>query len=239
MPSHGLVGGAPGFPLCHGHSELRALCGLQSSAVGPRDCPGPASSTNSSPDSSLGASPGLGRDGCRGNPEVVLLVERPPGVVVSSVPHNMAPLSPCTRPVPPKRSLWSLLTAPQLSRCSGSQCHEGLPFPHFIASARAVSVFVRVGLRQRHLQTPECGRGVGGACRPAGHAPMSSPRPPLVAMAVRRRCPVPPQLRSGFISVAVARRMGVVTTMGVVTKRGGAAVQAGLAHHPARPGRGS
>lgn len=48
-----------------------------------------------------------------------------------------------------------------------------------------------------------------------------------------------PKLRHGFISVGVARCMGVVVTMGVVTKRGGAAIQAGLAHHPARAGRGS
>lgn len=131
------------------------------------------------------------------------------------------------------------------SRCSGSLRQEGLPFPHFIARAGAVSVLVRVGVRQRHLPVPECSRGVGGACRLVGHAPMRGrcrPRP-LVAMAVKRRCPVPPKLRTGFISVGVTRCMGValgvVITMGVVTKRGGATIQAGLAHHAARAGRGS
>lgn len=40
--------------------------------------------------------------------------------------------------------------------------------------------------------------------------------------------------------MGVARRMGValgvVVSMGVVTEGGGAAIQAGLAHHPARAG---
>lgn len=155
------------------------------------------------------------------------------------MPHNMAPLSPYARPVPPKRSLLSLLTAPQPSRCSGSQGHEGLPFPHFIASAGAVSVSVRVVLSRGTSQPQSAGGAwAGRACTMAtplclGHAH------PIVAMAARRCCPMTPKLRHGFISVGVARCMGVVVTMGVVTKRGGAAIQAGLAHHPARAGRGS
>lgn len=52
--------------------------------------------------------------------------------------------------------------------------------------------------------------------------------------------PSPPKLRGGFIAVGVARRMGValgvVVSMGVVTEGGGAAIQAGLAHHPALAG---
>lgn len=126
--SHGVVGGAPDFPLRRGHSELQALCVLQSSAAGPRECPDPDSSSNSSPDSRLGVSPGLGQDGCHGNPEVVLLAQRPPGVVVSSVPHNMAPLGPCAHPVPPKRSLWSLLTAPHPPDAQGPKDMRGCHF---------------------------------------------------------------------------------------------------------------
>lgn len=218
---------------------------LQSFSAGPRDYTGPNSISNSNPYSSLGASPGLGRSGCHGSPDVAFLAQRLPGVVVSSVPHNMAPLGPFARLLPPKAFTLVPADSTPPSRCSGSLRQEGLPFPHFIARAGAVSVLVRVGVRQRHLPVPECGRGVGGACRLAGHAPMRGrcrPRP-LVAMAVKRRCPVPPKLRTGFISVGVTRCMGValgvVITMGVVTKRGGATIQAGLAHHAARAGRGS
>lgn len=68
---------------------------------------------------------------------------------------------------------------------------------------------------------------MGGTCLVSDHAPMRRPRP-FVAMAAGRRCPVPPKLRSGFISVGVARCMGVtlgvVITVGVVTKRGGAII---------------
>lgn len=51
---------------------------------------------------------------------------------------------------------------------------------------------------------------------------------------------MPPKLRCGFIRVGGAKCMGValgvVITMGVVTKRGGATIQACLAHHAARAG---
>lgn len=151
MPSHGVAGGAPDFPPCHGHSELWALCVLQSSAAGPRDCLGPDSSSNSSPDCSLGVSPGLGRDGCHGNPEVELLAQRPPGVVVSSVPHNMAPLGPCARPVPPKRSLWSLLTEPHSPFAQSPKDMRGCPF-HTLLPVQERCRCLRV--RQRPLAAP-------------------------------------------------------------------------------------
>lgn len=54
---------------------------------------------------------------------------------------------------------------------------------------------------------------------------------------------MPPKLRCGFIRVGGTKYMGValgvVITIGVVTKRGGATIQAGLAHYAARAGRGS
>lgn len=192
----------PSLPLCHGHSGLQTFFPLHSFAAGPRDCPGPASSTNSSPNSSPGSSSGLGRNGCHGNPEVVLLAQRPPGVVVPSVPHNMAPLGPCVRPPPATPRAFTLVptdgTPP--SRCSGPQSHQGLPFPHFIASAGAVSVFCACGAEAEAPPTPRawawCGRSAASLTTPpsTGHTPLlpwqrgggGAPQPPKIKGWVHR-----------------------------------------------------
>lgn len=98
---------------------------------------------------------------------------------------------------------------------------------------------VRVGLSRGTSQPQSAGGAWAGRAGTLATPPCRGNAHTFVAMAARRRCPMPPKLRHGFISVGVARCMGVVVTMGVVTKRGGAAIQAGLAHHPARAGRGS
>lgn len=181
--------------------------------------PGPASSTNSSPDSP----PFLGRGGCHGNPEVGLLAQRQPGIVVFSVAHNMAPLGHCA----PKAFIRVPIDSSPPSKCSGSQSHQGLPFPHFIASAGAVSVFVRVGLR--HLPAPGCGRGVPARWPRPQARPRPSPCSCVCGEAPSHRS----QIREWVHPCGRGQTHGCGTGCG---HHSGCGHKTGRGHHPGWPG---